>query len=60
MNSLIKISVSRYIGHVSYSFGSKVMVLAFLVAAILEICTFKYPSPPGNLGNFFKSLKGVF
>ena len=33
-----KISASRYIGHVSYSFGSKIMVLAFLVAAILEIC----------------------
>ena len=33
-----KISESRYIGHVSYSFGLKVMVLAFWVAAILEIC----------------------
>ena len=28
----------RYIGHVSYSFGSKAMALTFLVAAILETC----------------------
>ena len=55
MNSAPQISVSRYIGHVSHSFGSKVMVLAFFVAAILEICKLGVFHPQETWGTFSKA-----
>ena len=49
MYSALKISVSRYIGHVFCSFGSKVMVWAFLVGEMCEVGAFQ-PSSTVNFG----------
>ena len=53
----------RYIERVSGYIGSNVMVLVFSVAVILQICkldAFRSLPPPGKLGNFLKSVNGVF
>ena len=55
-----KFSMSWYIAHVFHLFGSKVTVLAFLMAAILGICKIDAFHPQETWGTFWKAWMGYF